>query len=162
MMKRIQSPLLVMLAMLTVTGAQSKHNGEERGHPVMPAQANAKWQTECGGCHVAFAPGLLPAASWKNVMSGLAKHFGSDASLTPQDATEISNFLVKNASNRWTASTAPLQITESSWFKAKHLSGEINPNVWNRPSVKNKSNCIACHGGANKGLFDERTVRIPK
>ena len=159
MMKRIQ---FLLLAMLAVTGAQAKYNGEERGRPVMPAQANAKWQTECGSCHVAFAPGLLPAASWKNVMSGLDKHFGSDASLTPEDATEITNFLVRNSSNRWAAGTAPLQVTESGWFKAKHSSDEINPNVWKRQFVKSKSNCIACHGGADKGLFDEKTVRIPK
>jgi hypothetical protein len=128
----------------------------------MPAQSNAKWQAECSGCHLAFPPGLLPAASWKKVMTGLDKHFGTDASLSPPDTAEITDFLVKHASNRWTATAAPLRVTESAWFKSKHLSGEINAAVWKRPSVKSTSNCMACHSGADKGDFNEDRVRIPK
>jgi cytochrome c553 len=128
----------------------------------MPAQTNAKWQTECGGCHMAFPPGLLPATSWKKVMTGLDKHFGTDASLPPQDIKEITNYLIRYPSNRWTAATAPLRITESEWFKSKHSSGEINPAVWKRESVKSPANCVACHGGADKGDFNEHAIRIPK
>jgi mono/diheme cytochrome c family protein len=153
---------LLALMLATSWSAQARYNGEDRGKPVMPAQGNVKWQTECAGCHMAFPAGLLPAASWKKIMTGLDKHFGTDASLSPQDATEISNYLEKYASNRWTASTAPLRITESEWFKAKHLTGEINPAVWKRDSVKSTSNCMACHSGADKGNFDEHGVKIPK
>ena len=155
-----------VLALLSVAAlgvqAQGKYNGEDRGRPVQPAQVNAKWQQECAGCHLAFPPGLLPAASWRKMMSELDKHFGADASLSPQDSTEITDFLVKNASNRWSAATAPLRITESAWFKAKHSSGEIAPAVWKRPSIKSPSNCMACHAGADKGDFDEHSIKIPK
>lgn len=159
-------PLWTLAAVVTLAvsslSAQAKYNGEDRGRPVMPAQNNAKWQAECSGCHLAFPPGLLPAPSWQKLMDGLDKHFGTDASLSPADTKEISDFLVKNASNRWTASTAPLKITDSEWFKTKHRAGEINPAVWKRESVKSPSNCLACHRGADKGEFDEDTVRIPK
>jgi hypothetical protein len=157
--------MLLALAALAVSPlgsqAQGRYSGEDRGRPVVPAQVNAKWQQECAACHLAFSPGLLPAASWRKVMSGLDKHFEVDASLAAQDATEISDFLVKNASNRWTAATAPLRITESAWFKAKHGPREVPPAAWKRPSVKGPSNCKGCHSGADKGDFDEKGVRIP-
>jgi nitrate/TMAO reductase-like tetraheme cytochrome c subunit len=95
-------------------------------------------------------------------MSGLDKHFEVDAALTPQEATEITNFLVKNASNRWTATTAPLRITDSKWFKAKHSAKEVAPAVWKRASVKTPANCMACHSGAEKGNFDEKSIKIPQ
>ena len=155
-------PLLLAVLAAASLGAQAKYNGEDRGNPVMPSVNNARMQAECAGCHMAYPAGLLPAASWKKVMSGLDKHFGTDASLPVADTKEITDYLVKFASNRWTASTAPLRITESAWFKSKHNSGEINPAVWQRESVKSAANCMACHGGADKGDFNEERIRIPK
>jgi len=159
-------PLWTCVALLLMAGTafaeRHKYNGEDRGRPVMPSQSNAKWQAECSGCHLAFPPGLLPAPSWQKMMGALDQHFGTDASLSPADTKEITDFLVKNASNRWTANTAPLKITDSEWFKTKHRAGEINPAVWKRESVKSQSNCMACHHGADKGDFDEDSVRIPK
>ncbi len=159
---KFTKPLLLAVLAACAFGAQAKYNGEDRSKPLMPAAINAKWQAECGGCHMAFQPGLLPAASWKKVMTGLDKHFGTDASLPPADVKEITDYLVKYESNRWTAKTAPLRISDSAWFKTKHSSGEINPAVWKRESVKSPANCMACHAGADKGDFNEHNIRIPK
>ncbi len=153
---------LLCAVFLSSNIAHAKYNGEERGRPVMPAAVNATFQQECGSCHVAYAPGLLPAASWTKIMGGLDKHFGVDASLSAAENKAVTDFLVKNASNRWTASTAPLRITESVWFKSKHDSHEINPAVWKRPAVKGAFNCSACHTTSDKGDFSERNIRIPK
>jgi hypothetical protein len=139
-----------------------KYGGENRGKPIQPAQINAKFQQECSSCHIAYSPGLLPAASWRKVMGGLDKHFGTDASLTDQENKEITTFLVNNASNRWSASTAPLRITESAWFKRKHDDREISPSVWKNPKVKSPANCGACHTQAESGNYSERNIRIPK
>lgn len=155
-------PLLLALLAATSLGACAKYNGEDRGKPVMPSASNAKMQAECSGCHMVYPAGLLPAASWKKVMTGLDKHFGTDASLPATDTKEITDYLVKYASNRWTASTAPLRITEGEWFKTKHNSREIDPAVFKRESVKSPANCMACHGGADKGDFDENRIHIPK
>ena len=155
-------PLLLAVLAATASGAHAKYNGEDRGKPLMPAQSNVKWQTECGSCHMAFQAGLLPAASWKKVMAGLDQHFGADASLPPTDVKEITDYLVKYESNRWTAKTAPLRISDSAWFKTKHSSGEISPAVWKRESVKSPANCLACHSAADKGDFNEHNIRIPK
>jgi hypothetical protein len=155
-------PLLLAVLAAASLGAHAKYNGEDRGKPVMPSVSNTKMQAECSGCHMAYPAGLLPAASWKRVMTGLDKHFGTDASLPAADTREITDYLLKYASNRWTASTAPLRITESEWFKTKHNNGEINPAVWKRESVKSPANCAACHQGAERGDFEERNIKIPK
>lgn len=110
---KLIKPLLLAVLAATSLGAWAKYNGEDRGRPTLPSQVNAKWQAECSGCHMAFLPGLLPAASWKKIMSGLDKHFGTDASLSPADSAEITDFLVKNPSNRWTSNAAPLRITDA-------------------------------------------------
>ena len=164
-MKTLLSAALVLAFFPLVAAADDhgdKYGGENRGKPVQPAQVNAKWQKECASCHMAFPPGLLPAESWRKMMSGLDKHFGADASLTAQENQEISAFLVNNASNRWNAATAPLRITETAWFQRKHDGHEISPAVWKRPAVKSPANCQACHVGADKGDFNERSIRIPK
>jgi hypothetical protein len=153
---------LVLTLFVLTAQAAGRYSGEDRGKPVQPALVNAKWEQECTACHMAFPPGLLPAASWRKLMSGLDQHFGADASLPPAQASEISDFLVKNASNRWSAATAPLRITDSVWFKTKHQEKEIAPAVWKRASVKSPSNCMACHAGADKGDFSERSIKIPQ
>ena len=129
--------------------------------PLQPAQTNARFQQECSSCHIAYAPGLLPAESWRKMMAGLDKHFGSDASLDAGDNKEITAFLVNNASNRWSAPTTPLRISESNWFKRKHDDHEINPAVWKNPKVKSPANCAACHPQAERGDFSERNITIP-
>ena len=162
-MKCLTLPLLLALVTTSlVANSAAKYNGEDHGRPVMPAQSNARWQAECGSCHMAFPPGLLPAASWTKMMAGLDKHFETDASLSPQDVQTISGYLTLHASNRWTSTAAPLRITDSAWLKTKHRPDEINPAVWKRASVKSQANCMACHPGADKGDFNERNIRIPK
>ncbi len=153
---------LTALAGIALAGEHGdKYGGENRGKPVLPSRPNALWQQECGSCHIAYAPGLLPAASWRKVMAGLDKHFGSDASLTANESRAITAFLVDNASNRWRAPTAPLRISETIWFQSKHASHEIRPEVWQRASVKSPANCAACHPGAVQGDFEEDRIRIP-
>ncbi|MCR4299563.1 MAG: diheme cytochrome c [Gallionella sp.] len=157
--------LLAMGAAMPAAQADNdsgKYGGENSGKPLQPAQTNAKFQQECSTCHIAYAPGLLPAESWRKVMAGLDKHFGSDASLDAEDNKEITAFLVNNASNRWSSQSAPLRITESAWFKRKHDSREINPAIWKNPQVKSPANCGACHPRADRGNFDEHEIRMPR
>ena len=160
-MKLNRSLLMLALAACAM-GAQAKYNGEDRGKPVMPSEINAKMQAECSGCHMAYPAGLLPAASWKKLMAGLEKHFGTDASLSPQDTNEITSYVLKYASNRGTSSAAPLRITDGEWFKNKHDSSEITPAIWKRESIKSQGNCSACHQGAERGDFNEHRIRIPQ
>jgi len=120
------------------------------------------WKTECGSCHIPYPPALLPADSWRAVMTGLDKHFGSDATLDEPTTAEITAFLVRHAGrNRRTADGKPsLRITETAWFHKEHDS-EIPPAVWSLPQVK-PARCEACHTRAADGDFSENTLKIPR
>jgi nitrate/TMAO reductase-like tetraheme cytochrome c subunit len=127
----------------------------------MPADAPASYEAECASCHMAYPPGLLSEQSWKNVMSSLSKHFGTDASLDVKTQTEITNWLVKNAATRQKyGETAPdNRITKTSWFIRKH--DEVRSDVWKRPGIKSPANCGACHIDAANGVFSEKNIKIP-
>lgn len=123
-----------------------------------------RYQAECAACHVAYPPGLLPAASWQRTMGGLGKHFGTDASLDEASSREIAAWLQAHAGTYKRVSEEPPhdRITQSAWFLRKHREGEVPANVWKRASVGSPSNCSACHANAAKGNFNEHEVRIPK
>lgn len=163
MKKNIVALLMALLLVPVVVLAEDDENegGEGRARALQPAQINATWRQECGSCHIAYAPSLLPAESWRKLMAGLDQHFGSDASLTVAENQEITDFLTKNASKRGGAATASVRITETPWFKRQHNSREIPADVWQRASIKSASNCQACHVNADKGDFNEHAVKIP-
>jgi len=127
---------------------------------------------ECGSCHFAYPPGLLPAASWQRIMDRLTDHFGDNAELSADTAAEIREYLLVNAADRAgigrsagfsrydTGWAPPLRITETPYFMAKHreLPRRI---VQDNPQVRSLSRCDACHTGAAEGSFSERGIRIP-
>ena len=128
---------------------------------IMPADAPASYEAECASCHMAYPPALLSQQSWSNVMSSLSKHFGTDASLDPKTQTEITTWLLQNATTRQKYSEiAPEnRITKTSWFIRKH--DEVRADVWKRLSTKSPANCGACHIDAAKGIFSENNIKIP-
>ncbi len=127
----------------------------------MPAQVPAAYTQECAGCHLAYPPGLLPAASWQRIMGGLDKHYGSDASLDAATVQQISGWLQAHAGTDKRVSEAPPQdrITRSAWFERKHRT--IEPATWKLASVKSAANCAACHTGAEQGRFSDNDLRQP-
>jgi len=122
---------------------------------------NANWKAECGSCHLAYPPALLPAPAWRRLMAGLGQHFGSDAGIDARAAAEIGAFLESNAGQgKRGKDGGTLRISESPWFKRKHH--EVAASTWNHPKVQTAANCSACHAGAERGDFDEHAVRIPR
>jgi cytochrome c553 len=133
------------------------------GHrQVLRSPAPASYEQECGACHVAFPPGLLPASSWQRLSANLGKHYGVDASLDGAVAKEISTWLLANAgTNRRVAEAPPDdRISRSAWFVRQH--DEVSARTWKLPAVKSAANCSACHPKAQQGDFDEHAVRIPR
>src|SRR6476469_323579 len=61
--------------------------------PKLAAPVHDAWSRECGSCHIAYPPRLLPAASWQAIMQGLDRHFGSDATIDASAASSIGAFL---------------------------------------------------------------------
>lgn len=119
-------------------------------HRVAPVR-DALVQKECGQCHMAFQPGLLPAASWNRMMDNLTDHFGDNAALSAEKAAPIRAYLAANAGRDRRGDT-PARITEARWFTHEH---NFADKVWKRPEVVTKSNCPACHQGAEQGLYDD-------
>ncbi len=117
---------------------------------------------ECSACHVLYVPRLLPAASWTLIMNGLDKHFGENASLDTDVATNILSYLAANSADSRggsvyqgiSADKAPLRITTTFWWERIH-GRMVQRGRFNRPGVKSKSNCIACHKDAARGRFGD-------
>lgn len=132
---------------------------------------NTLYGEECGACHVAYPPGLLPSTSWKAIMSGLDDHFGENAELPADITARLKAYLNESASDRGdrlmnarllrgVAGDAPLRITGLPYFKREH--DEIPRRmVEDNPKVASFSNCDACHRDAARGQFDEDTVSVP-
>ncbi len=148
----------VILTLTTTLGVASLNAMADKR---IAAASNQTWKAECGSCHVAYPPSLLPADSWHVLMSGLDKHFGVDASVDAKTAAEIDSFLQRNAGrNRGTSAKPILRITETAWFRHEH--DEVGASVWKNPKVKTASNCAACHTGAEQGNYSERGIRLPR
>ena len=153
---------IALAAALVVALSLPAHAGEHEGEHGARAPLLPSYARECGSCHAPFAPRLLPAASWRDLMGGLPRHYGTDASLDAATTAAIGAWLEANAGSSRRGAIPPPEnrITRSAWFLHEH--DEVAPQVWRRPSIQRPSNCAACHAGAEQGAFDEHDVRIPR
>jgi hypothetical protein len=153
---------------LTLAGPSVAERWEhERGehHPrgLLPVK-DAKVLKECGACHMAYLPGFLPAKSWEKIMGNLKEHFGDNATLDEATTKQITEYLTANASDvkasdrgvaaKDSRAEPVIRISELGWFKSQH-SRRITPESLKWHKAKSKSDCKACHPGAEKGYFDD-------
>jgi cytochrome c553 len=140
---------------------------------IFPMPAGKTYVNECGSCHTAYAPGLLPIRSWRKMMNEMDNHFGEDASLSEPDRLEITKSLeilaaddiqatqrMRRINSAIPANAVPQRITETGYFKFMHDVGR--PSIWKRKKIGTLANCIACHPRANEGRYGEREIRIPQ
>lgn len=130
------------------------------------------YRENCGACHPAYAPELLPSASWDKIMSKPDDHFGESVDLDAQSKNTILGYLKANSAERSGSKKGskimgslggrtPIRITEIPYIQDKHR--KISPAVFKRPSIGSLSRCSACHAGADKGAgFNKHSVTIPK
>lgn len=133
-----------------------------------------QYQDECGECHFAYQPGLLPARSWEKLLNAeaLRDHFGDNAEMDKDTLRAIHDYAVENSADKsWykrsrkiavatSEGPAPLRITELRYIERKHH--EIPEKmVKGNKDVKSLSYCDKCHTQAAKGAFDADTVLIP-
>jgi len=132
------------------------------------------YQNECGECHLAYPPGLLPARSWEALLTAdaLHQHFGAHADIDAARLRLLRDYALANAADtsytkrarKIAAATAsgpaPLRITQLISIERthRHLRAE---QVAGNPNVKSLSQCDACHTQAAQGVFDNDTVSIP-
>jgi Dihaem cytochrome c len=163
MMTPIETSLRAQARILLAAGAAllltaAAHADGDEGRRGSRVPLHPKYAAECSACHIAYPPGMLPAASWQRVMSGLDKHYGTDASLEPETVKALSAWLGDHAGSG--SAPAEDRITQTRWFVREH--DEIPAATWKRASIKSASNCAACHQDAAKGNFSEHSVRIPR
>lgn len=183
----ILSTSTLMLGALNISSAlgaddakehHAKHNGYAMaGRNFLASQTDVapvtqeQYRTECGSCHFAYQPGLLPARSWKLIMSKLDNHFGDNAELSSDVAQQLNTYLNANAADTTQygrspgiarsipATAVPLRITETTYFMRKHH--ELPRSVvQDNPKVKSFSACQACHTKAETGSYNEDEVQI--
>ncbi len=147
------------------------------GAPVFAASGrvlvptDATYIKECGACHMAFSPELLPAASWRKVMARLEDHFGESAKLDAPTQHNIAQYLVAHAADRATndqshaimrslhPNEAPLRITQVPYIAGLHAA-VLDP-VWNgTPRPKTLTECGVCHSDIKIGDYKSKTFHV--
>jgi cytochrome b len=134
-----------------------------------PALAmDPQWQHECGSCHLAFHPSLLPARSWQAMLTE-QDHFGEDLALDAKVVASLSSFAAAHSAehaetpmawkiaSRTSASSTPLRITEIPYWTRRHAG--VADADWKR--VK-KIDCGGCHLDAELGTFEPGAIHIGK
>ena len=147
-------------------------NAPAHDDAVFPMARGKAQVGECGSCHTTYAPGLLPARSWRKMLGQLGHHFGEDASVQEPVRLALLKDLEDMAADgayadmrmhRIAASVpvdvTPLRITETAYFRYMH--DAVPKSFWRRKSIANPGNCAACHPRANEGHFGVRELRIP-
>lgn len=147
---------------------EKKHKHNE-GH-LRPVD-NPVYKDQCGACHFAYQPELLPFASWEMILANLEDHFGETVDLDDNAKKEIQAYLQSNAAEASSAKRAvkimqslggqvPGRITDIPYIKEKHMG--IPPDFFNSKSIGSKANCAACHISAESGIYDDDHVKIPR
>ncbi|MBT9439533.1 MAG: hypothetical protein GAS50_10135 [Desulfobacterales bacterium] len=150
---------------------RKRHRDNEHDGSYLKPVNNPTYKEECGACHFAYQPELLPEASWMEILTNLDDHFGESIELDDDSRKAISDYLKSNSAEYSTAKRAvkimrslrnhvPMRITDTPYIREKHH--EISPNVFKRESIGSLSNCSACHTTAENGIYEDDNVKIPK
>lgn len=136
-----------------------------------PVVTDAVYLKECGACHMAFPPQLLPARSWQRVMGSLDTHFGDSAKLDTPTQQKIGAYLAGNAADRADnaesmrimasvhSSDTPERISKVPYIEGLHAA-VLDP-VWKgTPRPKTLAECPVCHYRAEIGDFFERRFKV--
>ena len=171
---------IISIAVLLTAGIVASDEGwKERGKAswkksrldVAPV-TNTLYAEECGDCHFAYQPGLLPARSWNSIMDTLEDHFGESAELEKGDGKAVRRYLLTNSADdsdykrsrkilaSLDSNDAPRRITSVRYFRRKHH--ELPEDIVRRDKeLSSMSNCPACHRRAETGSYEEDEISIP-
>jgi hypothetical protein len=176
--------ILMMLGLLTAYSAADDdsedhhsrknihdHNGRHHDDEAIRPVNNAAYIDQCGGCHFAYQPELLPAESWRRIIDATEDHFGESVDLDEDARREIEMYLTSNAANTSAAELSqkiirslkgrtPLRITDIPYIRREHH--ELPPHVIKQASVGTLGNCVACHRNAENGDYDDDRVSVPR
>jgi hypothetical protein len=152
---------LILAALLAAFPLLAEASGGKKVEPL----TDALTLKECGSCHMAFQPEFLPTRSWEKLMANLSDHFGADASLPDKSKGHILSVLSSRAADvtgmkegrkmaaSIPAGATPLRISEVPRWIKEH--GKVPNDVWSRPDIKSKANCLACHKAGEQGYYED-------
>ena len=150
---------------------RSRERHGKRDHDTIKPVSNTIYREECGACHFAYQPELLPSASWKKLVTAHDSHFGESVALHDDSEKAILGYLTANGAEKSSAKRAvritqslgsdvPSRITDIPYIRKKHR--KLDASVLKRESIGSLSNCSACHTTADEGIYDDDNVIIPK
>jgi hypothetical protein len=128
---------------------------------------------ECGACHFAFSPGLLPARSWEVHMARLNSHYGESLDLPANVVSLLRTYLVENAADRsryagsvvfmerLDPASTPLRVSDVPHMRTNHRVILEVMKVNARVKVRNLVNCNGCHQRADEGSFGHEELLVP-
>ena len=168
---------VALAASLAATAALASH---ERFHKESPEATSgfvvvrdATYLKECGSCHFAYTPGLLPARSWELHMQRMEKHFGESVVLPPATRDAIQRYLVANAADRSPFEgskyfmarvkddATPYRLQEVPLFREMHRIILEVISIKSKVKVRTLTNCNACHQFAAEGSYGTSELVVP-
>ncbi|MCA9489802.1 MAG: cytochrome b/b6 domain-containing protein [Myxococcales bacterium] len=126
-----------------------------------PPERPVAWDRECGDCHLAFPPDLLPARSWEAMLAS-EDHFGEFLGLDPDTTRELGDWATAHAADAGEtehavriaatvdADAAPQRITTLPWWEEIHADVPLGDEP--------RTRCADCHPDAGTGTFDARSA----
>jgi hypothetical protein len=136
-----------------------------------PPVTDAAYLKECGSCHMAFPPQLLPARSWQRVMGSLEAHFGDSAKLDSSTHSKIGDYLSSNSADKarnaesmaimasMRGGETPERISKVPYIEGLHAA-VLDPRWNGTPRPKTLAECPVCHYRADTGDFFERRFKV--
>jgi hypothetical protein len=150
-----------------VDNDNNDHDRDDYLNPV----TNQTYREACGECHLAYQPELMPSGSWQKILNQLDDHFGEEIEVDPDTKKTILEYLKTNSAEnslsrrskkimRSLGNQVPMRITDIPCIRREHH--ELDPAIFKRKSIGSMANCEACHITADKGIYDDDDVKIPK
>ena len=132
------------------------------------------YATDCGDCHKAYPPFILPRRSWERIMDNLEDHFGekiTDQNISVSAQNSIREYLYAHSAEHSSREIAvkvlasvgdrnPTSLSKVPYWREVHA--RIDPSIFARKSVKDRSNCAACHKDFEYGVIDDINIAIPR
>ncbi len=154
------------LCFLAILAVHEAHAGPKRFDP-----GPANYRNECGSCHVAYAPALLPPAQWSRVLAQLDRHYGVDASVNAATLATLRSALA-NSGAPAPGPELP-RISTQPWFLHEHRgvpfrvaaaapvagAARTAPAAAASAAAPAPSDCAACHVRAAAGDYAETSLR---
>jgi cytochrome b len=169
---RLGVALVLLFSLALLAAGYLVSSGWLHGYPrgaatvATPASgALASWNRECGGCHLAYSPALLPPRSWQAMLEKQDDHFGEDLALSRLAVGNLQGAMRQDPPS-WAAwklarsaaalPAATLRISDTPYWREAHR--HLDEREFARPFAAGRHDCETCHRDAASGIFAPRLI----